>query len=299
MALRFGYIGLGIMGKPMALNLLRAGFTGTVWARRPKGAEPLVAEGAGTAATPAELAASVDVVFINVSDTPDVEEVLFGDDGVAHGARPGLVVVDHSTISPTATMRMAAKLAKRGVDMLDAPVSGGELGAINGTLTVMVGGKGAVLEKVRPLLEAEGKTITHVGDHGAGQMAKACNQLIIAQTMMAIAEAFTLAEAAGVDPARVREALLGGFAYSKVLEVHAERMLRREYKPGFKARLHRKDMAIALQTAADLGLPVPGTALATQLINAAVGQGRGEEDSAVVAEVQRLLAPAAGGSGAS
>jgi 2-hydroxy-3-oxopropionate reductase len=297
MALRFGYIGLGIMGKPMTLNLLRAGFAGTVWGRRAESMAPLTAEGAGTAATPAELAAAVDVVFINVSDTPDVEQVLFGPDGVAQGARPGLVVVDHSTISPTATMRMAAALAEKGVEMLDAPVSGGEQGAISGTLTIMVGGKAEVLEKVRPLLEAEGKTITHVGDHGAGQMAKACNQLIIAQTMMGIAEAFTMAEAAGVDPARVREALLGGFAYSKVLEVHAERMLNRVYKPGFKARLHRKDMAIALQTAADLGLPVPGTALATQLINAAVGQGRGEEDSAVVAEVQRLLAPKGPGAG--
>ncbi|WP_175628194.1 NAD(P)-dependent oxidoreductase [Thioalkalivibrio denitrificans] len=293
MTLRFGYIGLGIMGRPMTLNLLRAGFSGTVWARRAERMEPLVAEGAQRSASPAELAASVDVVFVNVSDTPDVEEVLFGAHGVIQGAKPGLVVVDHSTISPTATMRMADRLAEKGVDMLDAPVSGGEQGAISGTLTIMVGGKAPVLDKVRPLLEAEGKTITHVGDHGAGQMAKACNQLIIAQTMMGIAEAFTMAEAAGVDPARVREALMGGFAYSKVLEVHAERMLNRVYKPGFKARLHKKDMAIALQTAADLGLPVPGTALATQLINAAVGQGRGEEDSAVVAEVQRLLAPKA------
>jgi 2-hydroxy-3-oxopropionate reductase len=291
MTLQFGYIGLGIMGRPMTLNLLRAGFKGTVWGRRPESMEPLVAEGASSAASPAEMASAVDVVFVNVSDTADVEQVLFGPEGVIHGARPGLVVVDHSTISPTVTMRMAADLAAKGVDMLDAPVSGGEQGAISGTLTIMVGGKAAILEKVRPSLEAEGKTITHVGDHGAGQMAKACNQLIIAQTMMGIAEAFTMAEAAGVDPARVREALMGGFAYSKVLEVHAERMLNRVYKPGFKARLHKKDMAIALQTAADLGLPVPGTALATQLINAAVGQGRGEEDSAVVAEVQRLLAP--------
>ncbi|EHQ53096.1 oxidoreductase [Ectothiorhodospira sp. PHS-1] len=291
MTLKIGCIGLGIMGRPMAGHWLAAGHDVTVWARRPETVTTLLGQGAHWADSPADLARQVDVVFTNVSDTPDVEQVLLGPGGVAEGARPGMIVVDHSTISPTVTRRLADTLAERGIHLLDAPVSGGERGAVDGTLTIMVGGETAILERVRPLLEVVGRTITHVGGSGAGQFTKACNQLIVAQTMVAVSEAISLAEAAGVDPAAMREALMGGLAYSRVLEVHGERMIRREYPPGFKARLHNKDMAIVLRAAADLGLPLPGTALSAQWISAAVGLGYGEEDSAVVAEVLRRLAP--------
>jgi 2-hydroxy-3-oxopropionate reductase len=289
MDLRLGYIGLGIMGRPMALNLMRAGYSMSVWARRAQSLEPLVAEGATVAASPAQLAAQVDVVFTNVSDTADVESVLLGPDGVIHGARSGLIVVDHSTIAAGASQRMAETLADAGVKMLDVPVSGGEQGAIAGTLTLMVGGEARALETVRPMLEVVGGTITHVGGYGAGQIAKTCNQMIVAQSLVAIGEAFTLAESAGVDPARVREALMGGFAASRILEAHGQRMLDRNYAPGFKARLHRKDMGIALQTAAELGVATPGTAVATQLINALVGQDMGELDSSALVEMLRRL----------
>ncbi|MFW5453624.1 NAD(P)-dependent oxidoreductase [Thioalkalivibrio sulfidiphilus] len=285
--MKVGYIGLGIMGRPMAANLMKASYWLCVWARRPESLEPLKAAGATVAASPAELAGQVDVVFTNVSDTVDVEAVLLGENGVIHGARPGLIVVDHSTIAAGASRRMAEKLAEQGIQMLDVPVSGGEQGAIDGTLTLMVGGEAEALEKVRPLLEVVGGTITHVGGPGAGQIAKTCNQMIVAQSLQAIGEAFTLAEAADVDPARVREALLGGFAYSRILEVHGQRMLDRNYRPGFKARLHRKDMGIALQTAAELGVATPGSAVATQFINALVGQDMGELDSSALVEMLR------------
>ncbi|SEQ04304.1 2-hydroxy-3-oxopropionate reductase [Ectothiorhodospira magna] len=291
MALRIGCIGLGIMGRPMASRWLAAGHEVTVWARNPEAVAPLITQGAQSVASAADLARQVDVIFTNVSDTPDVEQVLLGSGGVVVGARPGLIVVDHSTISPTATRRLAAVLAGQGVHLLDAPVSGGEQGAIDGTLSIMVGGEAAVLEQVRPLLEVVGQTITHLGGHGAGQFTKACNQLLVAQTIMAVSEAIVLAEAANVDPAAMREALLGGLAGSRILEVHGERMIRREYLPGFKTRLHHKDMSIVLQAAAELGLPLPGAALSAQWINAAVGLGHGEADSAVVAEVLRRLAP--------
>jgi 2-hydroxy-3-oxopropionate reductase len=287
--MKIGYIGLGIMGRPMAVNLMKASYSLCVWARRPESTASLRAAGASVAASPAELAGQVDVVFTNVSDTGDVEQVLLGENGVIHGARPGLIVVDHSTIAAGASRRMAQTLAGQGIQMLDVPVSGGEQGAIDGTLTLMVGGEAEALAKVRPLLEVVGGTITHVGGPGAGQIAKTCNQMIVAQSLQAIGEAFTLAEAAGVDPARVREALLGGFAYSRILEVHGQRMLDRNYRPGFKARLHRKDMGIALQTAAELGVATPGSAVATQFINALVGQDMGELDSSALVEMLRQL----------
>lgn len=283
---RVGYIGLGIMGRPMALNLLKAGYPVHVWARRQASMQPLVEAGATACASPAEVAARSDIIFTNVSDTPDVQEVVLGKQGIIEGARPGAVVVDNSTISAIATREIAAALREKGVEMLDAPVSGGEKGAIEGTLSIMVGGKPEVFARVKPLFEVLGKNIVLVGDNGAGQIAKTCNQVVIAQTMTAIGEAFLIAKAAGVDPARVREALLGGFAGSKALEVHGLRMLEGDYTPGFKAKLHKKDMAIALDTAAKLGLALPGAALATQLINALVGGGDGELDSAAVFKVQ-------------
>ncbi len=286
---RVGYIGLGIMGRPMVLNLLKAGYPVRVWARRPESMEAVTQAGAGPCVSPADVARHTDIVFTNVSDTADVETVALGQDGIIQGAEPGSVVVDHSTISPLATRDIAEKLRERSVEMLDAPMSGGEQGAIDGTLSLMIGGKQEVFERVRPLLEVVGKNIVHIGDNGAGQVAKMCNQVVVAQTMAAIGEAFTLAEAAGVDPAKVREALLGGFAYSKILEVHGQRMLDDNYAPGFKARLHRKDMKIALDTAAELGVGAPGAAVATQLINALVGAGDGELDSAAVVTVQRRM----------
>lgn len=285
-----GFIGLGIMGRPMALNLLKGGHRLWVHARRPESMEPLVQAGAMPCRTPAEVAERTDVIFTMVSDTPDVEEVILGENGVLAGARAGAVVVDMSTISPTATVRIARRLAEAQVHMLDAPVSGGERGAIDGTLSIMAGGKPEVFERMQPLFELLGKNIVHIGDHGAGQITKACNQLVIAQTVAAVAEAFALATAAGVDPARVRQALLGGFANSRVLEVHGQRMLERNFTPGFKARLHQKDMRIALETAQQLGIAAPGTALATQYINALVGAGHGELDSSAMAMIIERLA---------
>jgi 2-hydroxy-3-oxopropionate reductase len=293
---RVGYIGLGIMGRPMALNLLKAGYPVAVYARRPEAMASLTTAGAVACASPREVAEQADVIFTNVSDTPDVEEVVLGPNGIVHGARPGAVVVDHSTISPSATRRIAAALGERGVGMLDAPVSGGQQGAIDGTLSVMVGGPEAVFRRVLPMLEVIGRNIVHVGDHGAGQVAKACNQVVIAQTIAAVAEGLLLATAAGVDPAKVREALLGGFAQSRVLEVHGQRMLDRNYAPGFTSRLHQKDMRIVLETAHELGLPLPGASTVAQYLNALVGGGDTEVDSSAIATVlERISGRAIGG----
>ena len=294
---RVGYIGLGIMGRPMALNLLKAGYPVAVYARRPEAMASLTEVGAVPCASPREVAEQADVIFTNVSDTPDVEEVVLGPNGIVHGARPGAVVVDHSTISPSATRRIAAALGERGVGMLDAPVSGGQQGAIDGTLSVMVGGPEAVFRRVLPLLEVVGRNIVHVGDHGAGQVAKACNQVVIAQTIAAVAEGLLLATAAGVDPAKVREALLGGFAQSRVLEVHGQRMLDRNYAPGFTSRLHQKDMRIVLETAHELGLPLPGASTVAQYLNALVGSGDTEVDSSAIATVLERISGRAIGEG--
>lgn len=290
MTQQVGYIGLGIMGRPAALNLMKAGYQVRVWARRAESMEPLEAAGASAGASPADVAAHSDVVFINVSDTPDVEEVILGDGGIIHGAKQGSVVVDMSTISPIATIALAARLGEAGAEMLDAPVSGGEQGAVSGTLSFMVGGKAEVFERVRPLFEVMGKNIIHCGDAGAGQVTKACNQIVITQTIAAVGEAFVFARRNGVDPANVRQALLGGFAGSKVLEAHGQRMLDHDFDPGFKAILHRKDMRIVLDTAAELGIPLPGAAAGAQYINALVGVGEGELDSSAIYKLQESLA---------
>lgn len=279
---RVGFIGLGIMGRPMALNLCRAGHELAVYGRRPESMEPLVAAGAQPCGGPAELAARSNLIFTMVSDTPDVEELLFGTGGVIEGVQQGAVVVDMSTISPAATRDMARRLAALGVAMLDAPVSGGEQGAIAGTLSIMVGGEAAAFERVLPLFQVLGKGIVHVGDQGAGQVCKACNQVVVGATIVGVAEAILLARASGVDPARVREALLGGFAGSRILEVHGQRMIDGDFTPGFKSRLHQKDMGIVLESAQDLGLGLPGAAQVAQYLNALVGQGLGEEDSAAI-----------------
>lgn len=285
-----GFIGLGIMGAPMARRLRDAGYDVSIHARREASMQPLVQHGCRARGSPRELAEACDVIFIMVSDTPDVEAVVLGDFGVIEGARPGAVVVDMSSIAPLATQRMAAALAERGIEMLDAPVSGGEIGAIEGTLSIMVGGKAAIFERVRPLFEVLGKNIVHVGDHGAGQVAKLCNQIVVAATIAAIGEAFLLADKAGVDPAKVREALLGGFAGSRILDVHGRRMLEDNFKPGFKATLHQKDLRNAVDTARELGLALPGTALVAQWVNALVGSGGGDLDSAALLKVLERLA---------
>ncbi len=284
--MNIAFIGLGIMGRPMALNLLHAGHSLFVHARRAESMAPLIEAGALGCPSPAEAARQAEVVFTMVSDTPDVEQVILGEAGVIAGAAPGTLVVDMSTISPSATRALAARLAGQGLDMLDAPVSGGEAGAIAGTLSIMIGGSAAALARARPLLEVLGRNLVHVGDSGAGQVAKACNQVVIGQTLVGVGEAFLLAQAAGVDPARVREALLGGFANSRVLEVHGQRLLDGNFAPGFKARLHQKDMGIVLDAARELGVALPGAAQFAQLLNALMGQGLGELDSSAVFRVQ-------------
>lgn len=279
------FIGLGIMGRPMALNLQKAGHTVFVHGRRPESMMPLAQAGCTACATAAEAAAQAEVTFVMVSDTQDVEQVLFAEGGVAQGAKPGSVVVDMSTISPPATRRYADDLKARGIDMLDAPVSGGDVGAINATLSIMVGGKPDVFERVKPLFEAMGKNIVLVGDNGAGQVAKACNQIVVAVTIEAVAEALTFARKNGVDAGKVRDALMGGFAGSRILEVHGKRMLDNNYQPGFKTKLHQKDMNIVMQTAKELGLALPAAALVMQHMNALMGTGDAELDSAAVMKV--------------
>jgi 2-hydroxy-3-oxopropionate reductase len=290
---KIGFIGLGIMGRPMALNLIKAGFDLAAHARRAESMEPLAAAGAETCASPAEVARRASIIFTMVADTPDVEQVILGDGktgtAIIDGVQPGAVVVDMSTISASATRYMNERLLAAGAELLDAPVSGGDVGAIAGTLSIMVGGSRPAFERVRPLFEVMGKNIVHVGDSGAGQVCKACNQVVISQTIAGVGEAMLLAKASGVDGAKVREALLGGFANSRVLELHGQRMLDDRYDPGFKCALFQKDMRLVMEAAHELGLALPGAAQAAQLINALVGQGDGELDSAAIYRAQRRL----------
>ncbi|MFL6622398.1 MAG: NAD(P)-dependent oxidoreductase [Sulfurifustis sp.] len=288
--MNLGFIGLGTMGRPMALNLLKGGHTLAVYARRPEAAAPLIAAGASACDSPAELAARSAVIFTIVSDTVDVEEVLFADNGVVSGATSGSVVVDMSSISPAATQSIAARLAAHGIAMLDAPVSGGERGATDGTLSIMVGGAAATFERMRPLLALMGKSIVHIGDHGAGQLAKLCNQVVIGGTLAAVSEALVLAAKAGVDCARVRAALLGGSAASRVLEAHGERMLARDFVPRFKSRLYQKDMRNALLAADAFGVALPIGAIVASYLNAIVGTGDGDLDAAAIVKVAERIA---------
>ncbi|QSI76023.1 MULTISPECIES: NAD(P)-dependent oxidoreductase [Niveibacterium] len=281
--MRVGFVGLGIMGRPMALNLLKGGHEVAVWTRRAESMQPLLIAGAKPAESPAALARDCDVVISMVADAPDVEEVALGARGVAEGAeaanRVDLVFIDMSTIAPSAARSIAARMAERGVTMLDAPVSGGEVGAIAGSLTIMVGGHQAAFERARPVLEGMGKTVTWIGESGAGQVAKACNQILTGAGVAIVAEALHFARASGVDPARVREAMLGGFAYSRILENHGQRMLDRNFKPGFKAWMHQKDLRIVLDEAHKMGVSLPNSAATAQMLNGAVGCGMGEDDS--------------------
>ncbi len=287
-----GFIGLGLMGRPLALHLEKAGHMLHLWARRPESLVPFRDVNAKTHASPAEVARAAEVVVVMVADAPDVEDVCFAEQGLAAGAAPGLIVVDMSTIAPDSARRIGRRLAERGVEFLDAPVSGGETGAINAALTIMVGGKPEVFDKVRPLFEKMGKSATLIGGSGAGQVAKACNQILTGVGVVAVAEAFNFARKSGVDPARVREALLGGFAYSKILENHGQRMLERNFKPGFKAWMHQKDLRIVMEEAHRLGLMLPSAAATAQVFNAMVGSGMGENDSvAALRLLEKMSSP--------
>lgn len=287
--LRIGFIGLGIMGGPMACNLRKAGYPVTGHSRR---GLPATCREAGVvqAQTPREVSAASDVVIVMVPDTPDVEQVLFGADGVIEGVGPGSVVVNMSSISPAAEARNAVHLAERGAEYLDAPVSGGDVGAIAGTLSIMVGGKSEVFEAVRPVLACMGKTLNHIGPHGAGQTCKLANNMVGAMTLMAVAEALTFAAKAGADPTRVREALLGGFAQSRILDLHGKRMIERDFAPGFKIELMQKDLDNALQNARRMGMAIPGTAVAQQLFSVAVGLGGGQWDHSGIARAIEVMA---------
>jgi 2-hydroxy-3-oxopropionate reductase len=284
-----GFIGLGIMGKPMAGHLVKAGHTLFVHDVVPAGVEALVAQGATRCATGKEVAQKSEIVFIMVPDTPDVEQVLFGPNGVAEGVTAGKIVVDMSSISPVETKQFAKKLLAKGVEMVDAPVSGGQVGAEQAALTIMCGGKEQVFSKVKPYFEKMGKNINLVGGNGDGQTAKVANQIIVALTIEAVGEALLFASKAGANPENVRKALLGGFAQSRILEVHGERMIKRTFNPGFRIRLHQKDLNIALSAARQLGMALPHTALAQQLFNALVAEDKADLDhSAMVQALEKL-----------
>jgi 2-hydroxy-3-oxopropionate reductase len=287
--LKVGYIGLGLMGKSIARNILKAGFPLVVHNRSRAAVDELVAEGAQVASSPAEVAAQVDVVFTNLPDTPDVEQVVLGADGIRDGAHPGLIWVDNSTIKPAAARTLSLRLAEKGVLSLDAPVSGGDVGARNGTLAIMVGGPAESLEKVMPVFQAMGKTVTHVGDAGAGQVAKAANQIMVAAQMVAMGELLIFSQKAGVDPARVVEAIKGGAAQCWTLDVKPPRLFAGNRNPGFKAYMQAKDLNIILETAREYGIPLPSAAVDAQLYNAMLQNGMGELDnSAVVGIIEEL-----------
>ena len=283
--MKLGFIGLGAMGRPMALHLQRAGHELAVWARRPESIGDL---SVSICATPAELGRCCEVVFMVITSSADVEGVALGKDGLIEGMAPGSVLVDCSTIAPDAARHIAEKLGEKGIHFLDAPVSGGEQGAIDATLAIMAGGDAAVLERVRPLLDCLGKRIVHIGPNGTGQVAKACNQMIMVAAIEAAAEAMRLAAAAGVDCGKVRQALSGGSAASRVLDVMGERMVRRDFSAGIEARLHHKDFGLVLEAARQSGVPVPLAAAVAQQLNALMAQGWGRDDTSSLLRVLEL-----------
>jgi 2-hydroxy-3-oxopropionate reductase len=282
-----GFIGLGVMGKPMAKNLIAGGYSLVVHSRSAGPVDELVAAGAARAASPADVARRVTRIITMLPDSPDVEQVLEGEEGVFSAVQPGTIIIDTSSIAPAVARRLATGARSLGVALLDAPVSGGEIGAINASLSIMVGGDPDAFTTVKPILDVMGNSerIVRIGDSGAGQICKVCNQMVIGGTLAAVSEAFALARKAGVDAARVREALLGGFAASRVLEVHGERILHGNYKPGFRARLYGKDLRIASETLAGLESPAPVCAVVHQLVTALVASGRGDDDYAALATV--------------
>ena len=283
--MRLGFIGLGAMGRPMALQLMRAGHQLSLWGRRQDSLQALLAQGGRACASPAEVGRQAEVVFTMVTSSDDVAELVLGQDGLIHGSSPGSIHVDMSTIAPQMARRIADRWAEKGVAMLDAPVSGGVAAAENATLAIMVGGEARTLSRVRSLLETLGKTIVHVGGHGAGQVAKACNQMVMVAAIEACAEAMRLAAASGVDPERVRAAMMGGAGASTVLEVFGGRMAAQDYRAGVEARLHHKDFAILMIEACRLGCPLPVAGQVWQQLNALMGHGWGSKDSASLLRV--------------
>ena len=284
-----GFVGLGIMGKPMAGHLIKGGHALFLHTRSGVPQE-LITAGGKACASPREVAQQADVIITMVPDTPDVEKALFGKDGVAEGLSAGKIVVDMSSISPIATKDFGARVRKLGAEYADAPVSGGEVGAKNAALTIMVGAADKIFEKIRPLFELMGKNITLVGDVGAGQVCKVANQIIVALNIEAVGEALLLASKAGVDPSKVRQALMGGFAASRVLEVHGDRMIKRTFDPGFRIELHQKDLNLALSSARALGMSLPNTATAQELFNACQGMGGGKWDHSAMVRALEVLA---------
>jgi 2-hydroxy-3-oxopropionate reductase len=292
MAPTVGFIGLGLMGKPMAKNLLKAGFPVVVHSRSAPPVDELVAAGATRGSSPADVARQATRIVTMVPDSPDVERVLEGQDGVFSAIQRGTIIIDTSSIKPATARRLAERAASLGATMLDAPVSGGEIGAISGKLSIMVGGDAAAFAEAKPILDAMGnpERVVRIGDAGAGQVCKLCNQMVLAATIAAVGEAFALARKSGVDPARVREALLGGFAQSRVLEVHGERMLTGNYKPGFRTELFAKDLRNVAAALAENNAPAPVTLVAQQLVNSLVAQGRGQNDYAELGKILFELA---------
>lgn len=281
-----GFIGLGLMGRPMAKNLLKAGYKLVVNSRSQGPVDDLVASGAARAITPADVARHATRIITMVPDSPDVELVLDGPSGVFSALQTGTIVIDMSSIAPGVARRLAARAQSLGATMLDAPVSGGDIGAINGTLSIMVGGDAEAFAKVKPLFDVMGnpEKVVHIGEAGSGQLCKLCNQMVIGGTLAVVAEALALAKKAGVDAGKVREALLGGFAQSRVLEVHGERALKGTFKPGFKMHLYAKDMRNVVSTLAESETPAPVTAVVQQLLHATMAAGRGEDDNSIMAK---------------
>ena len=285
-----GFIGLGIMGKPMARNLLKAGYSLVVHNRSRASVEELNKEGAQAVASSKEVAEKSEILITMLPDSPDVELVYTGEQGIFSGLKSGSLLIDMSSISPVVARKLAAEAEKLGYNMLDAPVSGGEAGAIGASLSIMIGGKAAAVERAMPIFQALGKNIVHVGDAGAGQVTKAANQMVVGTTIAIVGEALVLAKKAGVDPAKVRQALLGGFAQSKILEAHGQKMLDRNFKPGFRIRLHEKDMKIALATGSEYGVPLMVTGIVGQMMTAMKGMGNGDLDHAGLVKFVEELA---------
>ncbi len=274
---KIGFIGLGIMGKPMALNLLKAGYTVSVL-KKSKASKELTDAGARAFETNRELAAASDIIITMLPDSPQVEEVVFGTGGVLEGIKSGSLFIDMSTIAPGTARELYQKFQEMGVEALDAPVSGGQVGAEAASLSIMIGGTESAFDRALPIFQVMGKNIVHIGEPGAGQTTKACNQMIVGMTIQAVAEAFTLAGKAGVNLEKMRDVLLGGFAQSRILDLHGKRMIEGNFKPGFKIRLHKKDMNIALETGKELGVTLGGTAHAASQMDAAIEQGNAELD---------------------
>ena len=288
--LTVGYIGLGLMGKPMARNIMKAGFPLVVHNRSRGAVNELVEDGAKEAHSPKEVAEQVDIIFTNLPDSPDVELVTLGPDGIIDGAKEGLILIDNSTIKPATARHIAEKLGEKGVQCLDAPVSGGDIGAINGTLTIMIGGPKDALKKSMPVFEAIGKSITLIGDAGTGQIAKCANQIMVAAQMVAMGELLVLARKTGADPEKVIEAIKGGAAQCWALDVKTPRLFEGNREPGFKAYMQAKDLGIVMDTARQYGVPLPSTAANTQLFNAMLEMGMAEMDNSAVVGVIEALA---------